>query len=418
MVDENSRDRLFKAVRERIKESDEQDRVLLITNAIGERRYRDLVDIVANIESEDGWSTTLELLMKAQNQKYTSPIIVGQDKTNLEELKYREMIFELLSCNGLEPVTADTIKLLKELDSESSLVDASRVLVSRLEELAINQIQAAGDTLFFDFSENVSVSQETTNLLEHLRSENIRSLSLERNKNQINIEPLWYCEYGRLALSALGVKGNIVDSDIFDSVLSVIQVPLANKTKIVDVQSFSDTGEDTQSHPSNSVYRKLHTHLIHHEVNELSLLASRHAVPLLNTLLDEASSAYEDVSSTTGYKEILDYINAHISVRDVESILALEKSSQMKNTRIATTAILAIGNFYHESSAATLVKLFCTRKNDEIVKVVAKAIENVYKKCPEADRVIIDSLDTECRNHGKLKKLYRRLIKEKPLYYQ
>jgi hypothetical protein len=79
---------------------------------------------------------------------------------------------------------------------------------------------------------------------------------------------------------------------------------------------------------------------------------------------------------------------------------------------------LAIGNFYHESSAATLVKLLCTQKKDEIEKVVIKAIENVYKKCPEADIVIANSLDTECRNRGKLKKLYRRLSKEKPLYYQ
>ena len=148
------------------------------------------------------------------------------------------------------------------------------------------------------------------------------------------------------------------------------------------------------------------------------MLASRHSVPLLNTVLDEATSTYEGASSTTGYKEILGYINAHISVRNVESVLVLEKSSQMKNTRIATTAILAIGNFYHESSAATLVKLFCTQRNDEIENVLAKAIENVYKKCPEADRVIVDSLDTECRNRGKLKKLYRRLSKEKPLYYQ
>jgi hypothetical protein len=417
LVDENSRDRLFKAVRKRIKESDEQDRILLIANAIGDRRYRDLVDIVANIESEDGWSTTLELLMKAQNQNYASPITIGQDKTNLEELKYREMVFELLSCSGLEPITTGTTELLKKLDGESSLVDASRVLVLRLEELAVEQIQT-GDTLFFDFSENVSVSQVTVNLLNKVRSENIRSISLEQSENLINIEPLWYCEYGRLALSTLGVKGSIVDSDTFDSVLSVIQAPKFNKPRIVEVSSFADIGGSTRSRPSNSVYRKLHTHLIHHKVNELSLLASRHSVPLLNTLLDEVSSAYEDSSSTTGYKEILDYINAHISVRNVESILVLEKSSQMKNTRIATTAILAIGNFYHESSAATLVKLYCTQKNDEIEKVVAKAIENVYKKCPEADRVIADSLDTECRNRGKLKKLYRHLNKEKPLYYQ
>jgi hypothetical protein len=389
----------------------------MIANAIGDCRYRDLVDIVARIEGEDGWTTALEYLMKAERQKYSSPMTIGQDKTGLEELKYREMIFELLSCSGLEPITTDTVELLKELDDKSSLVDASHNLVSRLEVLAVEQIQN-GDTLFFDFTENVSVSQETVNLLNQVRNENMNSISLERNDNLINIEPLWYCEYGRLALSTLGVKDNVVDSDILESVLSVIQAPRTNETKIVDVQSFTDIEEDTQSQPSNSVYRKLHTHLIRHEVNELSLLGSRHAVPLLNTLLDEASSAYEESSSISDYKEILGYINAHISIRNVESILVLEKSSQMKNTRIATAAILAIGNFYHESSAATLVKLFCTRKNDEIIKVVAKAIENVYKKCPEADRVIVDSLDTECRNHGKLKKLYRHLSKEKPLYYQ
>lgn len=414
MTDENSRDRLLRVVRERIKESDEQDQILMIANAIGDRRYRDLVDTIAHIEGEDGWSTALEFLMKAQNQKYSSPLTIGQDKTNLEELKYREMVFELLSSNGLEPITTDTTKLLKELDDESSLVDASRVLVLRLEELAIEQIQT-GDTLFFDFSENVSISQETVNLINQVRSENTHGISLEQSENLINIEPLWYSEYGRLALSTLGIKGNVVDSDILDSVLSVIQIPTTIKTRIVDVPSFTEM--DTWSSPSNSVYRKLHTHLIHHEVNELGLLASRHSVPLLNNLLDEASSAYKD-SSTAGYKEILDYINAHISVRNVESVLVLEKSSQMKNTRIATTAILAIGNFYHESSAATLVKLLCARKNDEIEKVVIKAIENVYKKCPEADHVIADSLDTECRNRGKLIKLYRRLSKEKPLYYQ
>jgi hypothetical protein len=417
LAEKNSRDRLFRAVRERIKESNDQDRILMIVNAIGDRRYRDLVDTIANIESEDGWSTALEFLIKAQKQKYSSPITIGQGKTDLEELKYREMIFELLSCRGLEPIITDTTELLKELDNESSLIDASRVLVLKLEELAVEQIQN-GDTLFFDLSDNVSVSQKTVNLLNQTSSENIHSISLERNENLINIEPLWYSEYGRFALSSLGIKGNVVNPDVLDSVLSVIQIPTTIKTRIVDVSSFTDTKEETWFRPSNRVYRKMHTHLIHHEVNELSLLASRHTVPLLNALLDEASSTYEDSSSTTGYKEILDYINAHISVRDVESLIVLEKSSQMKNTRIATTAILAIGNFYHESSAAILVKLLCTQKNKEIEKVVTRAIENVYKKCPEADHVINDSLDTECRNRGKLKKLYRRLIREKPLYYQ
>ena len=77
MTDENSRDKLFKAVRERIKESDEHDRIQIITNAIGDRRYRDLVDLIARIESDDGWSTALEFLMKAQDQKYSSPLTMG-----------------------------------------------------------------------------------------------------------------------------------------------------------------------------------------------------------------------------------------------------------------------------------------------------------------------------------------------------
>ena len=416
MADENSRDRLFRAVRERIKESDEQDQILMITNSIGDRRYRDLVDIIAGIESNDGWSTALDFLMKAKNQKYSSPISLGQNKTKLEELKYREMIFELLSCNGLEPIAIDTIELLKELDSEPSLVDASCVLVPRLEELAVKQIQT-GDTLFFDFSDNISVSHETVNLLNQTSNEIIQSVSLKQNDNLVNIDPLWYSEYGRLALSQLGIKGNIVNSEILDSVLSVIQVPTSIKTRIENVSSFADTIEDIPHFPSNKVYRKMQAHLIRHEINELSLLASRHSILLLNTLLDEALSTYENSPSATGYKEILNHINAHISIRNVESILALEKSSKMKNTRIATTAILAMGNFYHESSITVLAKLLCTQRNDEIEKVVIKAIENVYRKCPEADYVITDLLNKECRNRGKLKKLQSRLSKKKPLYY-
>ena len=389
----------------------------MIANAVGDRRYRDLVDLIAGIERDDGWSTALEFLMKAQTQKYSSPIIIGQDKTNMEPLKYREMVFELLSCSGLEPVRPDTSTLLKDLESEPSLVDASNTFLLRLDELVLDQIQS-GDTLFFDLSNNTTLSQRTLETLDRIRSENLQETVLQRKENLINIEPLWFCEYSRLALSSLSIKGTRIDSEILDTVLSIIQTPKISKTRINDVSAISNLDEDTLTRPSNTLYRKLHSHLINHEVKELSLLASRHSVPLLSSLLDDAFSAYLDTTSTAGYKVLLDLINAHIAVRDVESILVLEKLAQMKNSRIATTAILAIGNFYHESSATVLVKLLCTSKNEEIQQAVAKAIENVYKKCPEADQIIVSSLDTECRNRGRLKKLYRRLSKEKPLYYQ
>ena len=417
MADENSHDRIFRAVRERIQEADEQERIQMIANAIGDRRYRDLVDIVAKIEGEDGWSTVLEYLIESQHRKYISPLTIGQSKTTLEMLKFREMIFELFSCKGLEPVSIDTTDLLEELVDESSFVDASRVLFTKLEKLAKEQIQT-GDTLFFDFFENTSISQELLNLVSQIRTENIQNVSLNRNGSQFNVESLWYCEHSRIVMSMLGVKGFIIDSDTLDSVLSVIQTPNSIKNKIVDVSSFRNLKESRWNRPTNSTYRKLLSHIVHQEVTELSLLGSRHAVPVLNTLLDQLSSAYKDSSFTINYKELLACINAHISVRNIDSILSLEKSSKMKNTRITTTAILAIGNFYHETSVNTLATLLCNKRSKEIQEAAAKAIENVYKKCPEADHVIADFLDGNCKNHGRLKKLYRQLSKEKPVYYQ
>ncbi|MFW9962038.1 MAG: hypothetical protein ACFFCX_00555 [Candidatus Sifarchaeia archaeon] len=416
MTDGNSRDRIFKAVRERIKEADDKERIQMIANAIGDRRTRDLVDILARIESEDGWSTVLEYLLKAKHQKYFSPLTIGQDKTNLEDLKYREMVFELLSCKGLEPIKTETIDLLKELDDELSLLDASRSLVSRIEQTAIEQINS-GDTLFFDFLENTSVSQKTLNLIDQIRRENLQKISLEKSGTMINIEPLWYSEYGRLALSTIGIKGFLVNSDNFDSVLSVIQIPNSIKSNIVETSSFKDRRDDLYNRPTNEVYRKLHEYLIHHDIDNLSILGSRYSVSLLNTLLDEVFSIYEESPSTSGYRNILNCINAHISTRSIESILVLEKSSQMKDTRITTIAIMAIGSFYHESSAMTLVNLLCTAKSNEIEKAATKAIENVYKKCPEADYIISSTLDNECRNRGKLAKIYKRLSKERQLHY-
>lgn len=414
MTEESSRDRIFKAVKERIKEMDEKERIQLITNAIGDRRAKDLVDIIARIESEDGWSATLEYLRKAKHQKYFSPLTIGQGKRNLEELKYREMVFELLSCKGLEPITAETTDLLKLLDDEPSFIDASRNLQSEIERLVVEQIKT-GDTLFFDFPEYTIVSKKIMTLLDQVRNDNLSSISLKQAKDSINVEPLWYSEYGRLAMMALGIKGLVVNSDTLDHILSIMRIPNSIKSNITALSK--QTSKESWTRPTNPVYRKLHTSLIHHDIDELSLLASRHSILLLNALLDDAISTYDKSPSTDGYREILKCINAHISVRDIESVITLEKSSGMKNKRIATMAILALGTFYHESSTAVLVKLLCTKKAKATEDVLVKAIENVYKKCPEAEYVILNTLDSECTNRGKLMRTYRRLAKEKPSYY-
>jgi hypothetical protein len=413
LTKDNSRDRILKAVKERVKESDERERIRIISNIIGDRRDRDLVDVIAQIEQDDGWSTALEYLLKACSQKYSSPLTMGKNETNLEELKYREVLFGLLSCKGLEPIPIDTITLLKELDSEQSMVDASSTLVSKLEKLAIDQINK-GDTLFFDFSENLSISQDTVNLLQLTRRKRIQDISIEVDEDVVNINALWYCEYGRLALAKLGIKDTIIDTETLDSVLSVIQEPINPKTDKIP----SKNDEDSHARPSNVDYRKLLTQIIHQDINGLTFLASRHSLPTLNILLDEASSQYKGNPTTTGFKKILQYINAHIAVRALDAIVVLEKTSKMKNPRIATLAILAIGNFYHESAASLLVDKLCNSKNREITDTTIQSIENIYKRCPEVDYVIDSRFDRECTNRGKLIKLQKHLRKGRRMYYQ
>ncbi|MHA2047932.1 MAG: hypothetical protein ACW99G_24370 [Candidatus Thorarchaeota archaeon] len=393
MTDESSRERILKAVKKRIKDSDDKERTQIISNAIGDRRDRDLVDIIAQIEQDDGWSSALEYLMRAEHRKYTSPITMGSNETALEKLKYREVVFGLLSCSGLEPVPMDTSLLLKELDSETSLVDASRSLVAKLEDQAINQI-GRGDTLFFDFTENISISQETVDMLQRTRNKKIGNISLKQGE-AIEITPLWYCELGRLALANLGIKGTSIPSDTFDRVSSVIHEPISLAEESTEIVL-----KDQQN------------------VDGLGKLASRHALPTLNVLLDEASSLYKDSQSATGFKEILHSINAHIAVRTLSSLIALEKTSQMTNTRIATLAILAIGNFYHESATSTLVDILCISKKREIMETVTQSIITNHKFCPEADYVISNRLDRECTNRGKLLKLQKLLLKKKNVYYQ
>jgi hypothetical protein len=411
LTDESSRERILKAVKKRIKDSDEKERTQIISNAIGDRRDRDLVDIIAQIEQDDGWSSALEYLIQAEHRKYTSPITMGSNETALEKLKYREVVFGLLSCSGLEPVPMDTSLLLKELDSETSLVDASRSLVTKLEDQAINQI-GRGDTLFFDFTENISISQETVDMLQRTRIKKIGNISLKQGET-IEITPLWYCELGRLALANLGIKGTSIPSDTFDRVSSVIHEPISLAEESTEIVL-----KDEDSGPSNENYQQLLIQIIQQNVNGLGQLASRHALPTLNVLLDEASSLYKDSQSAAGFKEILHSINAHIAVRTLSSLIALEKTSQMTNTRIATLAILAIGNFYHESATSTLVDILCISKKREIMETVTQSIITNHKFCPEADYVISNRLDRECTNRGKLLKLQKLLLKKKNMYYQ
>jgi len=209
LAKDNKRESILQAVKERVKQSEEHQLTQLIANAIGERRYRDLKDIISQIEQDRGWFQTLKHITRARNFSYALPIGVGSNMTPIENLKYREAIFTILDCNGFEPIPLTTEEVLSRLENEESLIDASQSIYTECKSLAIRQIES-GDTLFFN---QMHIDRDIVTLLEKFQYEEVANLSLEKHDNTIHVLPLWYCEKGRQALSQLGIKGTKIDME-------------------------------------------------------------------------------------------------------------------------------------------------------------------------------------------------------------
>ncbi len=408
MAKDKDRESILLAVKERVKQSEELQLTQMLVNAIGERRYRDLKDLISQIEQDCGWSGALKHLFKARELPYILPIGVGPSKTLIEDLKYRETVFTILECNGFEPIPVTTEEILSRLENEDSLIDASKSFHIECELLATKQIES-GDTLFFDQTNlDSSISIDVVNLLEKIQHEEITNLVLEKHSDRINILPLWYCEKGRQTLSQLGIKGTKIDSETFDIVISVIH------------QNIPITGTTMKpiTHPSNSLYETQLTSTINHDIESMCSLASKYSYHPLKSILEESLDHYEKHSSSTTFRNVLACVNAHIRVRTSESISLLEELAHSKDTRIATTTITALGNFYNESAASALVSLLCETKNREIENTTIRAIKNVSERCFETKYVVRNAIEsTGCTNIGRLKRLFKEIWKEKEKYY-
>jgi len=408
LTKDKDRESILLAVKERVKQSEELQLTQMIVDAIGERRYRDLKDLISQIEQDRGWSEALKHFSKARELPYILPIGAGPRKTLIEDLKYRETVFTLLECNGFEPVLITTEEILSRLKNEDSLIDASKSFHTECELLAIEQIEA-GDTLFFNQTHlDSSISISVANLLEKIQHEEIANLSLEKSGDKINILPLWYCEKGRQTLSQLGIKGTMIDSDTFDIIISVLhqKIPI------------TETTMKPITHPSNLLYRTLLVSTINHDIESMCSLASKYSYHPLKSLLEGSLDHYEKNASSTNFRKVLACVNAHIRVRTSKSISLLEELAHFKDTRIATTTITALGNFYDESAASALLDLLCVTKNREIENTTIRAIKNVSKRCFETKYVLRNIIEsTACTNIGRLKRLYKEIWKEKDNYY-
>ena len=134
LVEESPLSRLLEACKKRCAESEDSEIVGPIASAIGDRRLNDFVDIIAHNESEHGWSTTAQYLIKALDYHYPAPLGSGLSHTKIECLKFREMFFALLGCTGYEPIPEPTTTLVKELADEESSVRASQKLTTIAKE--------------------------------------------------------------------------------------------------------------------------------------------------------------------------------------------------------------------------------------------------------------------------------------------
>jgi hypothetical protein len=413
LTEDDNRAAILKAAKERAKQSEEHRIVQLLADVVGERRDRDLLDLLSHIEQERGWPDTLEFLTRAREFSYSLPVDAGMDKTKVEDLKYREMLFSLLGCRGLEPIHTNTEELLIRMKKERSLMEASLSLHEYIELVAREQMET-GDTLFFSPNDfDVQISEYLSQLLERMNREAVQGLTLERKGSEVNIVPLWYCEASRQTLSDYGIKGYTIDSKKMEELLTVIQFPIA----IRDVDQYT-TVEKQAPYPSNLAFRDLHDCIIRHDADGLCVLSSRHSFATLRFMLQDALDVYAKAPSSQNYRRVLDLIHMHIRVRTIESLQLLEGLAFLKDDRIATVAITALGNLYHESTAHALIELLCKTKKRETVKTAMNAILNVGKKCPETMSLVADVLETStCVYKGRLKRLLTELKKNNGLYY-
>ena len=408
VVKENPLDRLLKKSRKRIAEIEDRNELDKIANAIGDRRERDLLDLLANIEARDGWRTVVQFLIESAKSTYSAPIGAGGNQRRIEPLKYREVIFATFSSAGLEPVNHDTVALLDELRGEESLVSATRTFAARVQNLAIEQFQS-GDAHFFDLtSMSSSLPTDLVEMAGAIHKKRMHELIIPVGRKQAYVKHLWYSEYGRTALAEQGIKGNRLLLSDLDSVLSVIQLRTGHQPVTKEDDSPLEVPEVS---PTNTEYGNLLTMMINQDINGLGLLGSKYSLPLLNTILESAAVDYKQDESNNLFRKFISCINSHVQVRSLNSLTTFERILQLDNSRLATLITVALANFYHESAASVLIELACRTKNREVESASLTSIANIRRRCPEVEVVLDTVLASECRNRGRLRRLQKELLK-------
>lgn len=411
MNEESPFERIMKASKAHIQASEKDDQIQEICAAIGERRIRDLLDSLGKLESSIGWSIAIDYLTESSTKEY--PVPVGQETTTkaLEPLKYREVLFGLFDCAGLEPVNLDTDRILEELSYATSFVSAQTLFKELIHDAAYQSIEG-NDTLFFEIeSLSLSSPDDVIRKIESHQIRTIEGVTLSLEGDLVYLKPLWYSEYGRRALAELGIRDLRIPRESLEIVISVLQVSTHFKERILQSLDCSQDDDSTYVEPINPLYKKLLDAIIYCDAETLRALGSRHAYPIYNQLLKAYADSYRSTGSSSDYRNLLLSLRNHVSIRWNDSIIALAELSHLSDSRITVDVINALGNFYHEATTSALLDIFCRTKNRTTRDLILRTIMHLDRRCPETQGAVHKALNQECMYNSELRRFYQQTWK-------
>ena len=400
-------ERIMKASKKKIQEDEERLVIQEIAEAIGERRVRDLADCISNVESNSGWTSVVEYLSKASRSKYSIPVGLDSINTTVEPLKFREVLFDLFGCTGLDPIEEDTEALLARILDSKSFIDAQKSFRLTVESAARESV-SNGSAVFFDiefFQSNVS--DDTKRMIQQAHIHAIQNLELSSHNDAICITPLWYTEYGRLALSELEIKTDRITRNEFDMVLSVLQVSKGVKKKL---SSSIDNGNDSfhSSELPNKLYDELLRGIIEFDFNHLQRLGSRHTCSILNYALREYVDDYRITGTSNSYRNLLRVLRNHIAIRWVDSVIPISELTELADDRIVNDAIRILGNFYYEPTITSLLEIFCKSEKQKVRQLALSTIFHLKSRCLETKGIVLKMLNQDCKYLDELRRFYHR----------
>ena len=294
-----------------------------MANAIGERRIKDLNDILVVIETNHGWPTIVDYLLQAKDAKYMIPIGFDYPSVEVEPLKFREVIFEVLGASGLEPIPIPTNELLLATRNADSGIDAMRLFL----DIAMNSAKdqcARGNTLFFEPSSLLTSNlTELAVILEDSQEHAVSSVQILKHDNTLNIEDLWYTDPGRIALSDLGITGTDVTPEVFGMVLSVLQVSYSTKEKLRILKDSPAAHSFFDKPDMSKDYENLLGYLITQNTEGLRSLGSKHSSTVMTHLLRKATDEYNANRSSESYRSFL----SSVSLTSCPNILSNKTST-------------------------------------------------------------------------------------------